>query len=211
MSRHLRPLVSIALLIVITALACNMPTAGAPAGETTVSETPSPTFTAISAAGSETPTPTATTAVEACAPTVTTTTLANVRNGPGQVYAVIGNIPQGGSANVAGRNSDGTWWYIEFAGGQGGYAWISTQVTTSACIPSTLAIIAAPPTPIVQQVEPSATTVAGSQPEPSATATLLTLIIPPGGFQLLQSPTPTKLFIFLPPGGLILYTATPTP
>lgn len=209
MPRQIKTLVPILLLIVLTALACNMPAGSAPSGDTAFTETPTATFTPIVGVVSETPTPT--TAAAACAPTVTTTTLSNVRSGPGQVYAIIGNIPQGGTANVAGRSADNGWWYIEFAGGQGGYAWISTQVTSPACIPSTLAIIAAPPTPVVQQVQPSATTVAGSQPEPSATATLMTLIIPPGGFLLLPSPTPTTLFILLPPGGLILYTNTPSP
>ena len=83
-----------------------------------------------------------------CTSTVVANTPINVRKGPGTVYDTIGSLPAGGSALVAGKNDDSTWWYIEFAGGAGGYAWVSASVVTASCISSTLAIIAAPPTPL---------------------------------------------------------------
>jgi hypothetical protein len=65
------------------------------------------------------------------------------------VYEVIGNLVQGASANIAGKNAESTWWYIDFPSGVGGHGWVSMSVVTSACVPATLPVIAAPPTPIL--------------------------------------------------------------
>jgi hypothetical protein len=172
---------SIVLVIAVIALACNLPS-GAPstASPAAVDGTVSPTIT-------ETATPTATLVPgTACLPTVVTNTDANVRNGPGQVYSILGQLPQGSTANVAGKNSDGTWWYIQFAAGPNGHAWIAGSVTTAVCIPSTLAIVAAPPTPI----PPTFT----NTPLPSSTPTI----------------TPTSNVIIVWPPILLFPTATPT-
>src|SRR5687768_112924 len=89
--------------------ACNLPSSApgdVPGGEAS----PTPTPAAFEVA-SPTPTP-AVAPVTNCSPTVTTNTDANVRGGPGQIYNIIGVIPLGGTAQVAGQNFDGTWWYI---------------------------------------------------------------------------------------------------
>jgi hypothetical protein len=179
------------LFISLAVLACNLP-GGAPTAteEPVGTDTATPTLTAT-VIPSETPSPTM--VAEACKPTVTTNTVANVRSGPGQVYGIIGSIPQGGTANVAGKSFDGTWWYIEFAGGNGGFAWIAGSVTSPVCIPSTLASIVAPPTPIIPTAVPSSTGVAVP---PSATPTHVggIIVIPP--IFLFPSATPTTFFIF---------------
>ncbi len=130
------------LLFSILIGACNLPAAGPEVAEVPqpiLEELPAPLYT---------PTPTAAVIpIQDCNPNVTTTTIANVRGGPGTNYNIVGVIPLGGTAPVAGKNADSTWWYIQFAGGAGGYAWIAGSVTTAACIPATLAIIAAPPAP----------------------------------------------------------------
>jgi hypothetical protein len=82
-----------------------------------------------------------------CSPLVTASTDANVRTGPGTLYAVIGYLPAGATAPVAGKNDASTWWYIQFAGGYGGYAWVAMSVTTPTCIPAVLQVVAAPPLP----------------------------------------------------------------
>jgi hypothetical protein len=71
----------------------------------------------------------------------------NVRSGPGTAYDIVGGIPSGSSARVYGQNDSRTWWYIEFPGGSGRYAWVSGSVTTAACIPDNLQYVAAPPLP----------------------------------------------------------------
>lgn len=82
-----------------------------------------------------------------CVATVTANTDVNIRTGPATAYDIVGYLPSGGTARVAGRSVDGTWWYIEFAGGPGGHAWIAGSVTTAACIPAALQVVAAPPLP----------------------------------------------------------------
>ncbi len=87
----------------------------------------------------------------ACYPMITANVDANIRKGPDTVY----EIPQGGTAKVAGRNDANTWWYIEFAGGVGGYAWIAGSITTASCLPSVVQVVAAPPPPVVVAQEPA--------------------------------------------------------
>jgi len=82
-----------------------------------------------------------------CLPNVFASTNVNVRFGPGPAYDIIGLLPGGSSALVFGRNSEGSWWYIEFPTGSGQFGWVAASVTTSACIPATLQIVAAPPLP----------------------------------------------------------------
>jgi hypothetical protein len=179
------------IFIMIATLACNMPggepATEAPAGDETATPTSTPVFTE---------TPTSTAVPEACTPTVTTSVVANVRNGPGQVYPILGTLPQGGTANVAGKSFDNAWWYIEFAGGTGGYAWISTSVTNPSCIPSTLASIAAPPTPIVPTGAPSNTAVVAAPPSATSTSGGGIILLPP--IFLFPTATPTLQFIILP-------------
>lgn len=95
-----------------------------------------------------------------CNPTVTAITVANVRGGPGTEYGVVGNLPVGATARVAGRNDANTWWYIQFPGGFGGYAWISGTVVNTGCIPAVVPVVAAPVLPTAgapEAVEPTAT------------------------------------------------------
>lgn len=89
------------------------------------------------------PIPTAT----PCTPIVTASTAANIRSGPDTVYKAVGSLPENGVAKIAGRNDANTWWYIEFAGGVGGYAWIAGSVVTASCVPDVVQVVAAPPTP----------------------------------------------------------------
>jgi len=126
-------------------LACNLP-ASAPATE--VDElTLSPTAT--QALIVETPTLIPPTATQ-CQPSITTNQDSNVRKGPSQGYDKLGFLPQGATAPLAGKSNDGTWWYIQFAAGENGYGWISGSIVTANCIPTTLAVIAAPAIPVSQ-------------------------------------------------------------
>jgi hypothetical protein len=185
--------VSLLFVICMALAACNLPS-GAPTEAPAVGDaSPTPTPAALDAAS---PTPTAAIApIVDCSPTVTANTDANVRGGPGQVYNILGFIPQGGTAAVAGKNFDGTWWYIQFAAGPGGHAWIAASITTATCIPATLAVIAAPPTPVAPPTDaPTNTPVPGAPP--SATPTNWFLFpIDPGLIIVFPSATPTISFV----------------
>lgn len=144
-------------MITLAALACNLP-GGQPPTETPAGLSPeqlsgtatalalSPqtaTFTAIPGI-----TETVTVPPTACTPTVVANVNANVRSGPGTVYPQVGALLLGQSATVAGKNAEGSWWYIVFPAASGGHGWIAGSTVTSSCIPSSVAVIAAPPTPL---------------------------------------------------------------
>lgn len=83
-----------------------------------------------------------------CSPQVTANSAVNVRKGPGTVYDIVGALTEGSTAGIAGKSTDGTWWYIDFPAGDGGHAWVSSSVVSSFCVPASVALIAAPPTPV---------------------------------------------------------------
>ncbi len=93
----------------------------------------------VQAAATASPTP--------CAQHVTANTNANVRLGDTVEHNIIGNLPTGASAPVAGQNADHTWWYIEFPGVVGGHGWIAGSVVSAFCISADLAVVAAPEIP----------------------------------------------------------------
>ncbi|HSB01023.1 MAG TPA: SH3 domain-containing protein, partial [Anaerolineales bacterium] len=119
------------------------PTGSVPIGQSEATTTPTDTPTTAPVI-TDTVAPSAT----PCTPTAVANTAANVRSGPGTVYNIVGALNQNASAAVAGKSSDGTWWYIEFPAGAGGHAWISGSVVTASCIPAALVVVAAPPTPL---------------------------------------------------------------
>ena len=125
----------------------------------TNTDTPEPTVTPTEAAPTATHTPSsagtdATTpaAGETLTPPVDTSVVtivtgANVREGPGTNYPVIGNIAEGGTAPILGISAAGTWYAVDFGGALEGRAWISKQVARYDGDESDLAVVAAPPPP----------------------------------------------------------------
>lgn len=51
----------------------------------------------------------------------------NARSGPGIEYQVVGQLNQGQSTQVIGRNPEGTWWQIAYPSGSSGSAWVSAD------------------------------------------------------------------------------------
>lgn len=138
-------------ILIAASIACNLPSGeSTPPPQESYSVTDAPSSNGDELPAQATDSPTEAPATE-CKPSVATTTLANVRSGPGLAYGVVASLPQGSSANVAGKNTDSSWWYIEFAAAPGGFAWIAGSVTNPVCIPQTLAIITAPPPPVAVQ------------------------------------------------------------
>ncbi|HEY2982383.1 MAG TPA: hypothetical protein VGJ22_14455 [Anaerolineales bacterium] len=150
------------IALVTLAWACNLPFATGGIGDaalTAAAQTVAAELTAAAALASPTPIPSNTSPAPtlppptlalpptACSPIVTTTTAANVRGGPGTAYPILGFIPLGGTAPLAGRNDANTWWYIGFPAGPGGHAWIAQSITVATCLPGVVAVVAAPPLP----------------------------------------------------------------
>ncbi len=82
-------------------------------------------------------------------------TPANVRNGPGLAYGIVGGAQQGEKVSLTGRNQASTWYQVKLADGTEG--WIFGQLLTinSSVVTSQLAVI---------EVEPPATTSGGPPP-----------------------------------------------
>jgi hypothetical protein len=134
--------------------------------------TPSPTT-----AGTAIPSAIAVPIATQCFPFVTATTNANIRSGPGTAYDILGYLPTGGTAPIAGRSDTDSWWYIQFAGGPGGYGWIAGSVVAPSCLPSVVQVVAAPPLPTAPP-----------------TATVVISIAPWLQLHRYESPTPVFMF-----------------
>ncbi|HEY5983485.1 MAG TPA: SH3 domain-containing protein [Anaerolineales bacterium] len=164
------------LLAAILASACTPRATPTAAPVPTATPLPPPVVPTAAAAVVAAPTPIPLPTVAAqpapsfCAPEATATAIINVRNGPGTIYSIIGALQEGEKRQVDGKNADGSWWYIVFAGAPDGHGWVSATVTTTACIPGTLPVIpsSALPAPFLAAVidvtvgvEPSDITVPG--------------------------------------------------
>jgi uncharacterized protein YraI len=96
---------------------------------------------------------------------VTSNVNANVRGGPGTNYHVVGGLAEGESAPVTGRNTDSSWWQINY---QGSAAWIADSVVTANQAAFNAPVVSAPPPPPTNTpVPPTAT----SPPPPTAAPT----------------------------------------
>ncbi len=80
-------------------------------------------------------------------PQVSVSVPTNCRAGPGQSYDRIGSLLVGEEAEVVGRNSAGTYWYIRNPNDQSGYCWLWGGYATLAGNTVLLPIYAAPPSP----------------------------------------------------------------
>jgi uncharacterized protein YraI len=89
---------------------------------------------------------------------------ANVRSGPGTIYAVIGQLPNGSSVAITGKSADGQWWQITFPGAASGLGWLRTDLAQPNDAAAGVAVVAAPPTPSVP-------TWTSTPSQPTATAT----------------------------------------
>jgi len=80
-------------------------------------------------------------------PTITANMDTNCRSGPGPVYPVITGLFVGQTSVVLGRNSAGTWWYIQNPLTSTKSCWVWTNTTRVEGNTSNLPTIATPPTP----------------------------------------------------------------
>lgn len=154
------------VLVIIFMLACNMPGGGVATSEvatlapsvdtagTAVQLTVAAKLAEVTNAPvadippSVTPTVSPSVTPTQCTPTVTATKDANIRSGPGTEYDIVGSLLLNSTASVAGKNDASTWWYILMPGSTTNYGWIANTVVTPSCLPQTVQVVAAPPTPI---------------------------------------------------------------
>ena len=73
----------------------------------------------------------------------------NVRSGPGTTFTKIGEVQQGQSFEITGKNQVGTWWQFSFNGQP---AWISGEMVSANAAAQNVQVIAlaAPPTAVPQ-------------------------------------------------------------
>ena len=125
------------LALVLSTLACNLPS-NAP-----VTETPTLVLSATPTLSLPTATPTLTQAPSTAPPTTAPTSTpsvpvvspkevnVNCRLGPGTAWTPISALTVGQTAQIVGRSSDGTWWNITDPLNQGRRCWVSGSVVNT--------------------------------------------------------------------------------
>src|SRR5271169_235629 len=121
------------LVLALAMLGCNAPGQGlqglaATLAALSLTQTAQATLgsgAALPASTQPPPSATAAPGATSCAAMVTANLNANIRTGPSTAYDAVGSLLTGQTAPIAGNNSDGTWWYINFPAGPGGYGWIA--------------------------------------------------------------------------------------
>lgn len=138
------PFIVLALLLIALTACSGVRVSRAPTGTPTPIKTQRPTFThtpekptlmptatpipatptpEIPTATPEPPTPEPTPTPDQATFTVASTTV-NVRSGPGTNFGAIGQLRQGQTATITGKNPTGDWWQFDFNGRQG---WVFGQ------------------------------------------------------------------------------------
>ena len=79
----------------------------------------------------------------------------NVRGGPSTAYAVIGTIPLSTVVAIVGRNSDRSWFVVQNGPLRGWVINSPTFITVTGDL-SSLPLVAAPPSPVPQNISPTA-------------------------------------------------------
>ena len=93
-----------------------------------------------------TPIPTVAPTAEVGQPALTATRDTAIYAGPGTDYPQLGTLQSGLSANVVGKNEDGSWWAIDFPNGPNGVGWVpngDVRTTDVGNVP----VLQAPPLP----------------------------------------------------------------
>jgi hypothetical protein len=108
----------------------------------------------------------------------------NVRAGPGTEYPAIGGLPAGQSAQVTGKNPEGTWWQIVYPPESGGRGWVSADAKYSTA--SNAGGVPVVEVPLLPTYTPTST----GTPTPIPTATPTPTLIPSA------TPIPAKPTIY---------------
>ena len=155
------------LLLILSMLACNLPsnapgtpTATILATNTSVQSTSIPSTTSPP---SSTPPPTLTST-----PTVPSASAkdvaVNCRFGPGTAWVALSALNVGQSAQIVGKNADGSWWYIADPFSSGRNCWVSVSVTNASGNLASIPVVEAPRASVTNvsvRVDPSTVSIAG--------------------------------------------------
>ena len=91
---------------------------------------------------------------------------ANCRTGPGTVYDRISSFTPGTYLNIAGRNTDSTWWYVQT--GPSSNCWISASTGHASGPTGSVPAVAAPPTPTIAVTTTTTAAAGPTLSDPSA-------------------------------------------
>ncbi len=83
---------------------------------------------------------------EAGQPALTATRDTAIYAGPGADYPQLGTLQSGLSANVVGKNQDGSWWAIDFPNGPNGVGWVPNGDVRTTDV-NNVPVLQAPPLP----------------------------------------------------------------
>jgi uncharacterized protein YraI len=76
--------------------------------------------------------------------------LVNCRFGPGTVYTLIGELKEGQSARITGKDQQGTWYYVEDPGNPDGYCWLSGDFVEVTGDVDALPVVPPPVTSVIE-------------------------------------------------------------
>jgi len=159
----------VVLLLILSTSACNLPSSAPPTPTATPPSTATPVQPSSTPVPSDTPPPTNTPL-----PTLTFTptvpvaspkeAAVNCRLGPGTAWLAVSALNIGQSAQIVGKNSDGSWWYIVDPFNSARNCWVSVSVTNAAGNLAIIPVLEAPKASVTNvsvKVDPTTITVGG--------------------------------------------------
>ena len=115
------------------------------------------------------------TSIADMAPTAGSSGVANARvevlSGPGEVYDLIGYLPEGATAKITGREETSTWWQIKTSLADSGRGWLKADSDFEVIDADNVPIALIPPTPV--PTEPATPVEDTATPSPTAAADTL--------------------------------------
>jgi uncharacterized protein YgiM (DUF1202 family) len=120
----------------------------------------------------------------------------NIRSGPGTNYPVLVVAPPGASAEVSGKNADGSWWQVKVPTqvSASGLAWVSAGFVVTQNTGSVPVVDAPPAPPVVESTPPPPGTTTGCVlvSQPPADGTVIALGTPFDTTWVLQNTGTTR-------------------
>ena len=155
------------LLLLLSMLACNLPSTAPGTPTATILATNTQPISTLIPPGTSLPssTPPPTITFTPAVPVASPKDVAvNCRFGPGTAWVALSALNVGQSAQIVGKNSDGSWWYIVDPFNSGRNCWVSVAVTNGSGNLASIPVVEAPRASVTNvslRVEPSTVSVTG--------------------------------------------------